>query len=89
MSRGRHRWKGSCARNVYATLWAPRLNQWVRVFAFDDDTYALLDLDNTVLAPEPLNARLVRAVIEELREDDPFVTVGVDDDQLVLRWGRK
>lgn len=86
MSKGRHRWKGACSRNVYGCLWAPRMDQWVRVFAFADDTYLMLDLDNAVLAPEPLRARLVRAVVEELREDDPFVTVAVGDARLVLTW---
>jgi hypothetical protein len=47
--RGRHAWKGSCRRNMYAVLWAPRLRDWVRVVYFGPDDYVMVDLDNRLL----------------------------------------
>lgn len=35
---------------------------------------------------EPLRTRLVRAVVETLRETDPVVTVGIGDGELRVHW---
>jgi len=47
--RGRHAWKGACARNLYALLFAPAQERFVRVFWFDPDEYVVLDMDNRVI----------------------------------------
>jgi hypothetical protein len=46
---GAHAWKGSCARNTYALIWAPRLCSWVRVLWFGKDDYVVLNLENEFL----------------------------------------
>lgn len=35
---------------------------------------------------EELRSRLVRAVIEELREDDQFLLIGIGERELRIRW---
>lgn len=35
---------------------------------------------------DELKARLVRAVIEELREDDRFLTIGIGERELRITW---
>ena len=35
---------------------------------------------------EVLKTRLVRAVVEALRDGDPVVTVGIDDRELHIQW---
>lgn len=37
---------------------------------------------------EDLTARLVRAIVEELREDDQFLLIGIGERELRITWGR-
>jgi hypothetical protein len=47
---------------------------------------ATRDPAGTATAPEPLSARLVRAVVEELREGDPVVRIEVGGTAVHLGW---
>lgn len=37
---------------------------------------------------DDLTARLVRAIVEELREDDQFITIGIGERELRIVWER-
>lgn len=37
---------------------------------------------------DDLRTRLVRAVIEELRDDDQFITIGIGEQELRIIWER-
>lgn len=83
--RNRHVWKGALHRNLYALLFTAD-REWMRVFYFGPGDWLMVDLDNNPVAPEPLTTRMVRAVVEELRDGDPFVTVGVSDNEVRVGW---
>lgn len=48
----KHAWKGSCSRNPYALIYAPRLDQWVRVISLSRKEMVIVSLDNEVLCPQ-------------------------------------
>lgn len=85
MSRPRHALKDALHRHLYALVLTSE-HGWVRVFHFGPRDWLMLDLDNEPVAPEPLTTRMVRAVVEELRDGDPFVTVGVSDNEVRVGW---
>lgn len=84
--RNRHVWKGALHRNLYALLFSVDRREWMRVFYFGPGDWLMLDLHNNPVAPEPLTDRMVRAVVEELRDGDPFVTIGVGDNEVRVGW---
>ena len=84
--RPRHAWKGALHRGMYALLFSADRREWLRVFYLGPGDWLMLDLDNRPVAPEPLTTRMVRAVVEELRDGDPFVTVGVSGNEVRVGW---
>lgn len=83
--RPRHAWKGALHRNLYVLLFTPD-REWMRVFYFGHGEWLVVDLNNNPVSPEPLVERLVRAVINELRDGDPYVTIGVGDNEVRAGW---
>ena len=71
---------------MYALLFSPDRREWLRVFCFGPGDWLMVDLDNRPVAPEPMADRMVRAVVEELRDGDPYVTIGVGDNEVRVGW---
>lgn len=88
MSRPKHALKGAVHRRLYALVLTAE-HGWVRFFHFGRNDELMVDLDGQVVdgnAFDTLSTRLVRAVVEELREDDPFVRIAVGDTVVRLDW---
>lgn len=89
MSRPRHALKGAVHRHPYALVLTAE-HGWVRFSYFGPGEHLVVDLDGTVVesaGPESLSARLVRSVVEELREGDPVVSIEVGGTAVRVEWG--
>lgn len=84
----RHALKGAKHRRLYALVLTAE-HGWVRFFHFGHNDELMVDLDGRVVdgnAFDSLSTRLVRAVVEELRADDPCVRIAVGDTEVRLNW---
>lgn len=85
MSKARHRRKGSAHRRLYTLVFTDD-RRWLRFFYFGSDEWLIVDLNGEVVEPEPLIERLVRVVVDELKDGDPVVRIEVGQNQVRLDW---